>query len=247
MRIDHRWAARFLFNDYCMNKSLTTNLLAAAICVIGLTLPETPLKSYALHAGLFALSGAVTNWIAVQMLFEKIPGLYGSGVIVDRFEQFKSGIQTLVLENFFTEDNFKMFTDAALHEGIKPESIHEMIDLDSVFNGFLGAIEASKFGSMLSFVGGLKALEPLRGPFKIEFEKKIDEVIENLDLTKGEMSFDSFRPTVEKLVQGKLDQLNPQEVKLIIERMIREHLGWLVVWGGVFGGLIGILSVFILN
>jgi hypothetical protein len=24
--------------------------------------------------------------------------------------------------------------------------------------------------------------------------------------------------------------------------MIREHLGWLVVWGGVFGGLIGLLT-----
>jgi len=29
-------------------------------------------------------------------------------------------------------------------------------------------------------------------------------------------------------------------VKNIIQRMIKEHLGWLVVWGGVFGGLIGL-------
>ncbi|EMW0566351.1 DUF445 domain-containing protein, partial [Vibrio parahaemolyticus] len=26
---------------------------------------------------------------------------------------------------------------------------------------------------------------------------------------------------------------------------IKEHLGWLVVWGGVFGGLIGVISTFI--
>ncbi|ELA8065922.1 DUF445 domain-containing protein, partial [Vibrio alginolyticus] len=25
----------------------------------------------------------------------------------------------------------------------------------------------------------------------------------------------------------------------------KEHLGWLVVWGGVFGGLIGVISTFI--
>jgi hypothetical protein len=24
--------------------------------------------------------------------------------------------------------------------------------------------------------------------------------------------------------------------------MIREHLGWLVVWGGVFGGIIGFIA-----
>jgi hypothetical protein len=27
--------------------------------------------------------------------------------------------------------------------------------------------------------------------------------------------------------------------------MIRRHLGWLVVWGGVFGGLIGFLVALI--
>ncbi|HHD78328.1 MAG TPA: DUF445 domain-containing protein, partial [Epsilonproteobacteria bacterium] len=26
--------------------------------------------------------------------------------------------------------------------------------------------------------------------------------------------------------------------------LIKEHLGWLVVWGGVFGGLIGLFSSF---
>ncbi len=31
-------------------------------------------------------------------------------------------------------------------------------------------------------------------------------------------------------------------VKTIIEDMIRKHLGWLVVWGGVFGGLIGVVA-----
>ena len=29
--------------------------------------------------------------------------------------------------------------------------------------------------------------------------------------------------------------------------MIDEHLGWLVVWGGVFGGLIGLISGLLLN
>ena len=56
---------------------------------------------------------------------------------------------------------------------------------------------------------------------------------------------DSFRPTVENLVKGKLDQLEPEEVKSILEDMIREHLGWLVVWGGVFGGVIGVAATLV--
>jgi hypothetical protein len=31
-------------------------------------------------------------------------------------------------------------------------------------------------------------------------------------------------------------------VKTIIQDMIRRHLGWLVVWGGFFGALIGYIS-----
>ncbi|MEC8594491.1 MAG: DUF445 domain-containing protein, partial [SAR324 cluster bacterium] len=36
----------------------------------------------------------------------------------------------------------------------------------------------------------------------------------------------------------------PERVKEIVEDMIRQHLDWLVVWGGVFGGLIGLLTHF---
>jgi len=27
-----------------------------------------------------------------------------------------------------------------------------------------------------------------------------------------------------------------------VQKMIKEHLGWLVIWGGVFGGAIGALG-----
>ena len=33
-----------------------------------------------------------------------------------------------------------------------------------------------------------------------------------------------------------------QKLKEIIQDMIKKHLGWLVVWGGVFGGLIGLIA-----
>jgi len=225
-----------------MNKSLATNLISVSICVVGLLLPDNEFRPYILGAGLFSLSGAITNWLAVHMLFEKVPGLYGSGVIVARFEDFKRGIYALVMENFFTEENFAQFTDAALHQGINRETIESVVDLDQAFDGFLEVIAQSKFGSMLALVGGLKALEPLRDPFKKEFGSRIATIIDDLDLTKSDLHFETFRPTVEKLVEGKLDQLEPNDVKRILERVIREHLQWLVVWGGVFGGIIGLLA-----
>ena len=44
---------------------------------------------------------------------------------------------------------------------------------------------------------------------------------------------------VEQIIDQRLDELTPVHVKNIIQEMIRKHLGWLVVWGGVVGGIIG--------
>ena len=47
--------------------------------------------------------------------------------------------------------------------------------------------------------------------------------------------------SLENLIDRRLEELSPEDVKVIVQKMIREHLGWLVVWGGVFGGLLGLV------
>ena len=88
-----------------MNKSLGTNLIAFLIVAVGFVTGN----SIILTVGLFALSGAVTNWLAVHMLFEKVPFLYGSGVVENRFDQFKVSIHSLIMEQFFTKENLDKF------------------------------------------------------------------------------------------------------------------------------------------
>ena len=88
-----------------MNKNLITNTIAAVVTLLGWYLQQPILLS----VGLFALSGAITNALAIHMLFEKVPLLYGSGVIPARFEQFKAGIYQLVMTQFFSSDNIDRF------------------------------------------------------------------------------------------------------------------------------------------
>ena len=58
------------------------------------------------------------------------------------------------------------------------------------------------------------------------------------------MSIDLFLKSKEfsKLLSKGKDQthLSPEDIKIIIQKMIKEHLGWLVVWGGFFGGFLGL-------
>ena len=221
-----------------MNKSLLTNVIAAVLVVAGLILPAHGDILYIV--GIFALSGALTNWLAVHMLFEKVPFLYGSGVIPSRFEEFKAGIKKLIIEEFFSREHIeRFFQQNATNMG---SSIVDKIDFDHVFNGLTDAIETSSLGSMLSMVGGKKALEPLRTPVKAKLESIITELADKqADKGVGQDFTESLVAKVEEIIESRLNELTPQNVKEIVQDMIRKHLGWLVVWGGVFGGLIGLV------
>ncbi|MDH3600293.1 MAG: DUF445 domain-containing protein [Candidatus Tectomicrobia bacterium] len=234
------------------NKSLGTNLIAAACVIVALILPE-PLRRPVFRIGLFALSGAITNWLAIHMLFEKIPGLYGSGVIPARFEDFKREIHRLVMEQFFSPENFERFLSKreadGQDSGFNLAPIIEQADLSPTYDGLVTAVEESSFGNLLNMVGGTTALEPLREPLIAKMKSVLKELsqepafqeIVRAQLASGE-SQPALQAKVDVMVQQRLAELTPQMVKDIMQQMIRDHLGWLVVWGGVFGGLIGLVT-----
>ena len=228
-----------------MNKSFLTNLISAVVFGVSYVIPEFTGRNALMLAGLFALSGALTNWLAVYMLFERIPGLYGSGIIALRFDQFKESIRSLIMENFFTRENFIRVTQNTLPHTIQPELVMDKIDFDKVFRGFVAVIQNSSFGGMFTLFGGEKVIEPMREPFKKEFERQASEILLNIDVAsvlQKETDFEIFRSKIASMVDTTVNELTPQRVKEIVEEMIRTHLGWLVVWGGVFGALIGFIS-----
>ncbi|MGI1668979.1 MAG: DUF445 domain-containing protein [Neptuniibacter sp.] len=230
-----------------MNKSVLTNFAALLVLFAGLVADDHVL----LTIGLFALSGAVTNWLAIHMLFERVPGLYGSGVIPARFEDFKLGIKTLMMEQFFTEENIERFLSA--ENGQQPDlhlaPVIEKVDFSPTFDSLIDVIQSSKLGGMLAMIGGVEVLEPLREPFVANIKTSIEGITRDeafIALLKEELEqpdvLAEMQEKVGVVVQQRLDELTPQLVKEIIQKMIRKHLGWLVVWGGVFGGLIGLLA-----
>ena len=87
--------------DAYLNKSLMTNVLSVLLVGFSMVFLEAPYQHVVFNVGIFALSGALTNWLAIVMLFEKIPFLYGSGVIPQKFESFKSGIKAMVMPAIF--------------------------------------------------------------------------------------------------------------------------------------------------
>ena len=231
-----------------LNKSLLTNSIA--LILVFLSFVDTEFNSILLFTGLFALSGAITNQLAIHMLFEKVPLLYGSGVIPARFEAFKEAIKNLMMNEFFTKEQLETFF-ASEEKKINLEPIIEETDFSPAFDALSKTVMESSFGGMLGMFGGEAALDGLREPFSNKMKTAVIGIVNseefNTTLQKHMQNSslnDDMLESIESVIDTRLNELTPQMVKEIIQKLIKEHLGWLVVWGGFFGGLIGLASSF---
>ena len=196
-----------------------------------------------LSVGLFSFSGSITNWLAVHMLFERVPFLYGSGVIPNRFEQFKDELKKVIIIQFFNKKRIKEL----LGNGDLIQNLTDLdkLDYNNIFDELIDAITSSKLGSMLEMIGGAKALEPLRDPVIEKLKAVVIKLSSSYTDNKNSSKvIEALIKNIEELIDNRLDELSPEDIKVIVQKMIKEHLGWLVVWGGVFGGFIGLLVEF---
>tara|TARA_B100001057_G_scaffold199266_1_gene199908 strand:+ start:940 stop:1617 length:678 start_codon:yes stop_codon:yes gene_type:complete len=217
-----------------MNKSFLTNLISIGIIFFSFISPIY--SNVFLNVGIFAFSGSLTNWLAIHMLFEKVPMFYGSGVIPKQFNEIKSAIKKLILEEFFFKENIQNFLST--NQNLNFDSVFNEEQKDRIFTKLVQAIEESSLGGMLSMVGGKNALNPLKEPMILKISEFLNDFQSN-EFSIDDNTVDNIKIKIEEIVNKRLNQLSPMDVKNIIEDMIKNHLGWLVVWGGLIGGLIG--------
>ncbi|MDX1807968.1 MAG: DUF445 domain-containing protein [Sulfurospirillaceae bacterium] len=235
-----------------MNKSLATDLVSALFVALSFIVPE-PYKNLLLYTGLFALSGALTNQIAIHMLFEKVPFFYGSGVIEARFEAFKASIKKLMMSQFFTKEKIDEFFEKEERK-IDLRPIIEESDFSPAFDALVKTVMESSFGGMLGMFGGENALASLKAPFCEKLKNSVLSITQSEDFTskldtylKSSGVSEDMLVSIEAMIDKRLDELTPKIVKEIVQDFIKEHLGWLVIWGGFFGGLIGLVSAWFLK
>ena len=230
-----------------IDKSTLTDIVSVALIGIGFASYVDPI----LYIGLFAFSGAITNQLAIFMLFNRVPFLYGSGVIEENFESFKASIKEMIMKQFFTKEQLTAFFQGE-EKKIDLAPLVESADFSPAFNALSQSVMESKLGNMLNMFGGEQALEPLKEPFSKKlksavvgivssetFKAQINHHIENSSLN------DDILNTIEELITNRLNDLTPSMVSDLVHELIHTHLGWLVVWGGVFGGVIGFISSFV--
>ncbi|WP_456434103.1 DUF445 family protein [Nitratifractor sp.] len=234
-----------------MDKTRVSEIASLALFGIGWALPE-PFGPALKTAGLFALSGALTNHLAIYMLFHKVPLLKGSGVIEENFERFKEAIHDLVMEQFFSPGQIEKQLRVE-EDRLDLGSLIETADFDPAFDALIQSVQESKLGQMLSLFGGAESLETLRGPFNRRLRAALAKIVRSeafrrqLHAQIHERGLgEDLAQRIGAIVRRRLDAMTPRTVRELIERLIHEHLGWLVVWGAVLGGAMGVVSSFLL-
>ena len=232
-----------------MSKAFITDLFSLLLIGVSFAVPFK-YHDMMLFTGLFALSGAITNQLAIHMLFEKVPLLYGSGVIEKNFSTFKVSIHEMIMKQFFTKEQLGDFF-AKEEEKIDLRPLVEGADFSSAFDALSKTVMESKFGGAIAMFGGEEALEGLRDPFSRKLKSAVSAIVSS-SAFKAQMDHhiqssalsEDMIASVETLITRRLDELTPKMVKALVQELIQKHLGWLVVWGAVFGGLIGCISSF---
>ena len=232
-----------------ISKSTLTDGTAIALMGIGANLPA-PYATPILFTGLFAFSGAVTNQLAIHMLFNKVPLLYGSGVIEKNFDTFKGSIKDMIMKQFFNKEQLTAFFQGE-EKKIDLAPLVESADFSPAFEALKQSVMESKLGDMLNLFGGEKALDPLKEPFAKKLQSAVVGIVSS-DTFKAQMNHhlessslhEDILTTVDDLITKRLNDLTPKMVNDLVHELIHTHLGWLVVWGGVFGGVIGLISSF---
>ena len=229
-----------------MNKGWVTNAIALA-AFLGSYGFSGPFSEWMKMAGLFALSGAVTNQLAIHMLFEKVPFLYGSGIILDRFESIRLALKQLIMEQFFSPEKIDQFVSQNEHE-IDMTPIIEETDFTPAYEALVQSVMESPMGGMIGMFGGEALIGKLQEPFIHKIKASTIEIAKSPSFKQAlhhriYEKKDNIGKTIEIIVEKRLDELTPVMVKEMIYNLIQEHLDWLVVWGGVFGALFGIIPM----
>eukprot|EP00003_Mantamonas_plastica_P030021 TRINITY_DN726_c2_g1_i3.p1 TRINITY_DN726_c2_g1~~TRINITY_DN726_c2_g1_i3.p1 ORF type:complete len:357 (-),score=105.64 TRINITY_DN726_c2_g1_i3:74-1144(-) len=236
-----------------MNKGFISNSITFLIMIIGLIIKATApgvAADYILAAGLFGFSGGITNWLAVKMLFDKVPGLAGSGVIPTRFKEIRETVKNTMMKTFFDvtflEKYIKQKTGQLTANLNIEEKIGKMLEseaVDKIIETKLQELSERPEGMMFAMMGvNPTSLKPLIKPFVLGMGSDIAPLMLDMFNPTKMMNIDKVRAEIDNLMTTKLEELTPEIVKKLMEEVIRKHLGWLIVWGNVFGGLIGVVS-----
>merc|ERR1711933_12408 len=160
---------------------------------------------------MFAIGGGVTNWVAIKMLFDKIPLVYGSGIIPAQYEGIRRVVKNVIMKNFFDETFLNYYVkDKVLNMDIKGklEDFCKSEKMEKILQGVFG----NDAGMLVPIV------KPHIVKVGARLAPLIKDKIRSMDLMKD---LDSAKVEVDKMLTDRMLELTPDKVKVLLEEIMR--------------------------
>ncbi|KAL0229069.1 hypothetical protein GEMRC1_013689 [Eukaryota sp. GEM-RC1] len=207
-------------------------------------------SEYILAFGLFGFAGGVTNWLAVKMLFDRIPFIYGSGVIPNRFREIRRTTKDTIMRTFFDQKYLEKYLAKKAGQvlgGLNIEDkIRQLLEsqvVDDIIDSKLREFSQRPEAVYITMMGiQPEQLKTWIKPFALGLGGDLAPLVSQLFDPSKTLNLEMLRKELDGLMTTKLEELTPEMVKAMMEDVMREQLGLLIVWGTFFGGMIGILS-----
>ncbi|KAI8504534.1 hypothetical protein Bbelb_176520, partial [Branchiostoma belcheri] len=230
---------KFRIRDY-FHVGEVSNLICLVAMIIGITLVEifkndARVPQHAMNflqvfraMGLFSVSGGVTNWLAVKMLFDRIPGLIGSGVITSQFKEIRQTVKNVVLETFFETEYLENYMHrksgeflAAFQIESKLQRLLQSERVMQIIDNQVQKLYKKPEGMMLAMMGvDAGKLSKMIQPLMKGLSRDMTPVLAKNLKTFEFMNAESMRAQVDEMMTVKMEEFTPPKVKKTTGNMV---------------------------
>lgn len=181
-----------------------------------------------------ALTGWITNYLAVKMLFHpkkpiSIVGIKIQGIFPKRQLLLAEKLGALVSEQLFSiEDVTTLMNDPELTSGTK-ELLEKKVD--NFMNKFL------QDKPMLAMFMSGEMKDQIKGAILKELEESLPEIIQNYTQSLQE------KVDIKEIVRKKVAALSTDEIEKMLYGIMSKEFRFIEILGGILGFIIGIIQV----
>jgi len=198
--------------------------------------------------GLFGFAGGMTNWLAIRMMFDKIPFLIGSGILLNNFVEIRDNVKKTTMATYFDAGHLSHYvtqkTEIILNSLQLDESIREVIrspGVQALISDKIEEVFSTPEGLVLGLVVNKEKVKLNIMPSFENAGKDIVPLVSQLIRNSEHLSEEKVRDQVDRLITSKLVEMHPKNIIAVVKEMVENELGWVIVWGNVFGGLLGLI------
>lgn len=265
---DARMNTRFMSclrstKSLCCDKGNISLILTLVLAVLGASLLalsrglDLPLwvhsvSNYVLSAGVFGLAGGGTNWLAIVMLFYRIPLLYGSGVFYRQHKQIRDVIKLIVLQMLFDSEHIENYITKRIRQFSSNVHIVDNItqalnseETDRIIDKSLDRLFSQPESYYLDVLGlSREQIRPMIKPSVISLcAESAPFVLGTVTESDKEqaISVPRFREEMDRYLSWRVEELTGRRVGRLMRTLMYQHLGWVVVWGSIFGIISGVI------